>query len=96
MDKKLKKKVETQLVTAMQEVLTRIHAGASGDIKKKIKEAGKMVAKKFAKAISFFEGKKSSKVVTKKTVGKNGTNGIAKPERGMNGRFQSKKSNRKK
>ncbi len=97
MDKKLRKKIESQLVITMQGILSRIHPPASADAKKKIKEAGKMVAKKFAKSFDALEnkkllakgGKKKSKKVKNKKVVKRSSRKSQKRDR--NGRFQKKK-----
>ena len=91
MDKKLRKKIETQLVMTMEGVLSRIHSGAFSDSKKKIKEAGKMVAKKFAKSVAAFEkekakpAKKAAKKITKKK------SPAGKQQRDSHGRFRPKK-----
>jgi hypothetical protein len=89
MDKKLKKKIETQLVSAMEGVLSRINATASGNSKKKIKEAGKIVAKKFVKAM---EGNKTSSLVGKsKAPAKKPFQKPVMPKRDANGKFTKKK-----
>jgi len=91
MDKKLKKKVETQLVITMQGILSRINNAATENSKKKIREAGKMVARRFAKAVATFQkehekaGILKSKAAKKKNVKKN------VPVRNAKGRFQRKK-----
>jgi hypothetical protein len=87
MDKKLKKKVENQLVSAMAGVLSKIHSAASEHSKKKVKEAGKAVAKKFVKAM---EAGKNSVAVKSKAVKKTFKK-PAMPKRDSNGKFTKKK-----
>jgi hypothetical protein len=86
MDKKLKKKIESQLVTAIEGILSKINSKAAINSKKKINEAGKAVAKKFVKAID--TGKKSTPDIkpTKKPFKK-----PVMPKRDANGKFTKKK-----
>ncbi len=78
MDKKLKKETEARLVAAMHEILKSIHPGALSESKKKINAAGKMVARKFAKALAAVKKKKAKKrkpakqVASKKAAAKPG------------------------
>lgn len=91
MDKKFKKKVETQLVIAIEGILSRINTSASASAKKKIKEAGKMIAKKFAREVSTTQKKNAKAVVVRNTAKKKPVNKAAAPKRDRNGRFEKKK-----
>ena len=90
MNKQLKKNVERKLVASMEGILSGINTKASAGTKKKIKEAGKMVAKKFLKVIE------SNKIVLN---GKQNHTGTKKsvhvpyqmPKRDANGKFIKKK-----
>jgi hypothetical protein len=88
MNKQLKKKVEQKLIQSMEAVLSEINTIASSRVKKKIKEAGKMVAKKFLKTIS-----DSGVTVASKNGGvkKKSKKGIRKPGRDASGKFSRKK-----
>jgi hypothetical protein len=83
MDKKLKKKVELQLVAAMEGVLSGINRLASDSSKKKVKEAGKMVAKKFAKTVYNNNGS----LPPKKKIAKKPFKKPVMPKRASNGKF---------
>ncbi len=89
MDKKLRKKVETQLASAMEGILSRINVTASGNSKKKIKEAGKAVAKKFVKAVE--ATKKSTTTKRDKSPTKKPFRKPVMPKRDANGKFTKKK-----
>ncbi len=89
MDKKLKKKVETQLVSAMEGILSRINPTASNNSKKKIREAGKAVAKKFVKAVE--ASKKSTTAKKEKSPAKKAFKKPVMPKRDANGKFTKKK-----
>jgi len=90
MNKQLKKNVERKLVDSMEGILTGINAKASVETKKKIKEAGKMVAKKFLKVID------NNKIVLNGKQNHTGTKKVAQvpyqmPKRDAHGKFIKKK-----
>ena len=89
MDKKLKKKVEAQLVAAMEGILSKINAKASAGLKKKVREAGKSVAKKFVKSIS--TGKNSNGIKKEASPVKKPFKKPVMPKRDANGKFTKKK-----
>jgi len=89
MDKQLKKKLEQKLVHSMEGILSGINATASAGTKKKIKEAGKMVAKKFLKTVQA-----NKKVLTGKenhVPAKKAAKKPVMPKRDANGKFAKKK-----
>jgi len=93
MNKQLKKKIEQELMDTMTQVLTAFDSSASLKTKKKVKEAGKMVAKKFLKAMVpngkvqvTVKNNATTKAATKKVKG-----GVANTVRSKNGRFSAKK-----
>jgi hypothetical protein len=69
MEKKLIKELQTQLEVSMHDVLSRINPEASLACNKKVKEAGKMVTKKFVKTIEVNE-KKIRKSIELESTGK--------------------------
>lgn len=69
MNKEQKKEFEQKIILSIEQVLTAHNAKAADKVTKHIREAGKTVAKKFAKAIKH----QSSKTVrSEKTVTRNG------------------------
>lgn len=90
MNKQLKKKVEQKLVRSMEGILSGIHAAASEVTRKKIKEAGKIVARKFVKAME--ADKKLSNGKQDKIAAKKDSNvKYEMPKRAANGKFMKKK-----
>ncbi len=89
MNKQLKKKVELKLVHSMEGILSGINSTASAGTKKKVKQAGKMVAKKFLKimeANKMVLNGKLNHLPVKKSSKKQ-----VMPKRDSNGKFAKKK-----
>ena len=90
MDKQLRKKVEQKLAQSMEQVLSGINGAASDISKKKIKEASRMVAKKFMKSVAsdkmHLNGKPNVTAAKKSTPVK-----YEMPKRDKNGKFVKKK-----
>ena len=90
MDKQLKKKVEQKLIHSMESILSGFNVSASEKTRKKIKEACKMVAKKFLKAIESkkaLQNGKATQAKAKQFVKKK----YVMPKRDKNGKFLKKK-----
>lgn len=90
MDKQLKKKVEQKLVHSMEGILSGIHVSASKVTRKKIKEAGKLVARKFMKAMNA-DKKLSNGKQDRVTAKKDTKIKYVMPKRDANGKFIKKK-----
>lgn len=88
MDKQLKKKVEQKLTQLIEGILSGINAAASTGSRKKIKEAGKMVARKFVKVLE--ANKKSVSSGNKKEPAKKSAKNYVMPKRASNGKFLKK------
>ena len=69
MNKEQKKEIEQKIILSIEDILSKHNAKAAEKISRHIREAGKTVAKKFAKTVKQQSEKKSK---TKKAVKTNG------------------------